>query len=309
MFFLKRFILAKIESTYGTDPVPTGGANAMLARNLNITPLEAPLPERDVVLPFFGNFGVTPGSAFAKVDFEIELAGSGTAGTAPAYGPLLRACGLSETITGGVNVIYAPISASFESVTIYFNIDGVQHKVTGCRGNVSIELNHEAIPVYKFSFNGIYNAPTDTALPAPTLTAYQKPLPVNKVNTPTVTLHSFAAIMSKFSLDVGNTLASKSYPNTTQDVRVTGRKAKAKATMEAVAVATKDWFAIARAATAAAFTLTHGTVGGNKVKIDMALAQLGNPKYTNDGGVVMLDTDLMPQSSAAGNDEFSITVL
>jgi hypothetical protein len=35
----KRLIVAKIESTYGTDPTPTG-ANAILVRNLEITPLE-----------------------------------------------------------------------------------------------------------------------------------------------------------------------------------------------------------------------------------------------------------------------------
>lgn len=308
MFWQKRTILAKIESTYGTDPSPTGAANAILARNLNITPLEAAMVERNVVLPFFGNFGAVPGSAFVKFDFEVELAGAGAAGTVPGYGVLLRACGHSETVNVGTNVIYAPISASFESCTIYFNVDGVQHKATGCRGTVSLDFSNEGIPVYKFVITGIYSAPTDTALPSLTLTAFQKPLPVNKVNT-TFTLHSYSAIVDKFSVDVGNSVVAKDYVNTTQDVRILDRKTKAKVAMEAVAVATKDWFAISRAGTTAAMTLTHGTVTGNKVKVDMALVQLGDPKYANAGGVVMLDVDLMPQSSATGNDEYSITVL
>jgi hypothetical protein len=308
MFFLKKVLLAKIESTYGTDPVPTGAANTILARNLTITPLEAAMPERDVVLPFFGGLGAVPGSAFAKLDFEVEVAGAGAAGTVPGYGVLLRAAAHSETINVGTNVIYAPISASFESATLYFDLDGVMHKVTGARGTVSIDFASEGLPLYKFSLHGLYNAPTDTVLPTPVFSGFQRPLPYNRVNT-TLSLHSFAAIASKFSLDAGLTLQNKSYPNTTQDVRVTGRKAKSKITMEAVAIATKDWFAIARAATVGAFTMTHGTTAGNKVKIDMAQVQLGNPKYANDGGIVMLDADLMPQSTVAGNDEYSITVL
>ena len=31
----KRYILAKIESTYGVDPTPTAGANAILTSGLN----------------------------------------------------------------------------------------------------------------------------------------------------------------------------------------------------------------------------------------------------------------------------------
>ena len=43
-----------------------------------------------------------------EVTFEVEMAGSGTAGTAPAFGPLLKACGNSETIVTDTSVTYAP---------------------------------------------------------------------------------------------------------------------------------------------------------------------------------------------------------
>ena len=63
----------------------------------------------------------------------MELAGSGTAGTAPRYGALLQACGLSETIVASTSVTYAPVSSAFSSATIYFNNDGIRHILTGCR--------------------------------------------------------------------------------------------------------------------------------------------------------------------------------
>lgn len=307
MYFPKKTILAKIEASYGTDPTPTGAANAIVAKNLNLTPLDAQLIERNVVLPAFGNLGSIPGSAFVKVDFEVEITGGGAAGTAPPYGALLRACGMSETVNAGTSVVYALISASFESCTIYVNIDGINHKMTGCVGTVSLDFANEAIPTYKFSMTGQYAAPTDTALPTLDLTAWQAPLAFNKVNSD-CTLFTYAAVLSKASLDVGNDVQAKSYPNTSTDVRITNRKAKGKATFEMTSVATKDWFALARAATTGALQITHGITAGNIVIVDSAQVQLGNPKYTDEGGIVMADVDLMLQSTSAGNDEFTITV-
>ena len=88
----KRLIVAKIESTYGTDPTPTG-ANAILVRNLEITPLEAETVNRDLVRPYLGASDQLLAQTRVSMTFEVEMAGSGTAGTAPAYGPLLKACG------------------------------------------------------------------------------------------------------------------------------------------------------------------------------------------------------------------------
>lgn len=93
-------LLVKIETTPGVDSVPTGAANAVLLRGQpTLTPLEAALDQRNIILPYFGNMGSMLGAAFGKLDFQFELAGTGTAGTAPAYGPILRACAVGETLT------------------------------------------------------------------------------------------------------------------------------------------------------------------------------------------------------------------
>ena len=72
--------------------------------------------------------------------------------------------GASGTGAAGV-VTYAPVSAAFSSVTIYYMLDGVRHKVTGCRGNASISAEVGAIPSIDFAFTGVYHAPDDSALP------------------------------------------------------------------------------------------------------------------------------------------------
>ena len=93
-----RTLLAKMQPTSGVDSVPTGAANAILCRNLDVSPIEGGTVARDLIRGFFGNSEQLTVAVFSKITFEVELAGSGTAGTAPAYGPLLRACAFSETI-------------------------------------------------------------------------------------------------------------------------------------------------------------------------------------------------------------------
>ncbi|WP_444932401.1 hypothetical protein ACJJIF_22000 (plasmid) [Microbulbifer sp. SSSA002] len=69
-----------------------------------------------------------------EVTFNAELKGSGAAGTPPEIAPLLRACGLAETITAGTSVEYNLASEGHESITLYLYEDGSLYKLTGVRG-------------------------------------------------------------------------------------------------------------------------------------------------------------------------------
>lgn len=300
---MKRAVLAKIEVTYGTDPTPTGAANAIYCYDPSITPMELVKKERAPARPFLGPDSTIMGGTPVKLEFSVDVAGGGAAGTPAPFGVLLRACGLSETISAGVDVTRSPVSAAFDSVTLYFNLDGVLHKITGCRGNASFEFSHGAVPMIKFSFTGVYNAPSDTALPALTLTGWQKPLVMNKVNTTPVTFHGVSPILSKLSLDLGNSVGWKDWVNNAEEVRITDRKVAGSITVQADTIAAKDWFALARAGTTGALSLTHGTAAGNKVKLDAATVQVMDPKYEDDDGIVMVTMGLAFLPSSAGNDE------
>jgi hypothetical protein len=178
----KRLILIETESVYGTDPSPDG-ADAVLVRDLNITPQQSDVVSRDLIRPYLGASEQLLANTRVECTFSVELAGSGTAGTAPQYGKALQACGLSETVSAGTSVTYAPVSSSFGSVTIHYNIDGVRHKVTGCRGTFVINANVGEIPTIDFTFTGIYNAPDDSALPSVTY-ANQRTLWCSRMATP-----------------------------------------------------------------------------------------------------------------------------
>src|SRR5437868_5687461 len=98
LFMRKALVLMKIEGTYGTDAAPAG-ADAMLVRNLRLTPMNAEFAKRQLIRPYLGNDESLPAGVQVMVEFEIEAQGSGTAGTAPKWGRAMRACGLSETLT------------------------------------------------------------------------------------------------------------------------------------------------------------------------------------------------------------------
>lgn len=303
----KRTILAKTEVTYGVDPTPTGAANAILVRNLSITPLNAENVSRDLVRPYLGASEQLIASKYVGCEFEVEMAGSGTAGTAPAYGPLLLACGFAETIVAVTSATYAPVSASFKSATIYYNVDGVLHKITGARGNVELMVNSGQIPVFKFTFTGLYNAPTDTAAPAVTYTSFQTPLAANTTNTTGFSLFSYSAAMESLSLNMGNAVNYRSLIGA-EDVLMTDRQITGSVVFEAPNIATKDFFSIALASNLGALDITHGTTAGNKVQILSSRVDISNPSYSDSNGIQMLNVPLTLVPSTAGNDEISIVV-
>ena len=301
----KRVILAKIETTYGVDPTPTGAANAILVRNLNVTPQSTQLVGREIIRPFLGNFEQLEASTHVELDFEVEAAGSGTAGNAPGYGCLLRACGLSETLTAGTKVDYKPVSSGFESVTVYFNVDGVLHKITGARGDVELTINSAQIPVFKFKFVGIYNAPTDTALPTVSYSNFQTPLVANTTNTPSFSFFGVSPVLQDLSFQLGNQVDYRTLIGS-QYVQLTDRKAAGQVTFEANPIATKDWFTTALANGLGALSITHGTTAGNKVVLTSSTVDLLAPGYTDNNGVQMIQTGYVMVPTTAGNDEFTL---
>lgn len=303
----KRTILAKTETSYGFDPTPTGAANAILVRNLNITPLNAELVSRDLVRPYLGASEQLLASSYVTVEFEVEMAGSGTAGTAPAYDPLLKACGMLATTSAGVSVTYTPVSTTFGSVTIYYNVDGVLHKVTGARGNVEMNIEVSQIPVFRFTFTGLYNAPTDTAAPAVTYTAFQTPLAANSDNTSAFSFYSYSGALQSLNVNLNNTVTYRTLIGA-EDVLMTDRQVGGTAVFEAPTVAEKDYWSLALGSTLGSLDITHGTTAGNKVQISSSRAKINNPTYQDANGIHMLQAPFNLVPSTAGNDELAIVV-
>ena len=301
----KRLILIETEATYGTDPVPDG-ADAVLVRDLNITPLQSDVVSRDLIRPYLGASEQLLANTRVECTFSVELAGSGTVATAPAYGKALKACGLSETVAAGVSVTYAPVSASFSSVTIYYNIDGVLHKVTGARGTFTLNGSVGEIPTIDFTFTGIYNTPTDTAAPTPTYANQATPVIFKNGNTDGFELLSYAGCLQSVSFDIGNTLVYRELINCTKQTLITDRRSTGSVTLEAVTMATKNYFTAALTDSSLGNLLfQHGQTPGNIVDFASTKIDIGDVSYGDQDGIAMLTIPYTAVPTATGN-EFSI---
>lgn len=302
----KRLILAKAEATYGTDPTPTGSANAILVRNLDIVPLQSDIVQRELIRPYLGNYEQLLAQTRVQVTFEVELAGSGAAGTAPAYGPVLKACGLSETVVATTSVTYAPVSTSFSSVTIYFYQDGIRHIVTGARGTFTLNGQVGAIPTIAFTMTGIYNAPTDTALATPTYANQATPLIFKNGNTTSFSAFSYSGALQSIDLNVGNEIVYRELIGGTKEVLITDRKPAGTMSIEAVLLATKNYFTVSTGSTTGSVSFQHGTTAGNIATLTMAQADLADASYAELNGIAMMNLPYVATPTAAGNDELSL---
>ena len=379
----KRLIAAEIESIYGTDPTP-GAANAILVRDLNITPMQSDVVNRDLVRPYLGASEQLLANTRVGCTFSVELAGSGTAGTAPRFGSVLRACGLAETaytpavtgtaaaggsnsitldgsasssnnaynglilrITGGVGngtvaivtgyvgstkvaslrplgstvtpdatsqysiglqTVYTPVSTAFSSVTIHYNIDGVLHKLTGCRGTFSINATVGEIPSIDFTMTGIFNAPTDTAFVAPTYADQSTPRIFKSGNSGGFNLLGYGTCLQSVTMDIGNSIIYRELVNCTKEVLLTDRSTTGTVALEAPTIAAKDYFTAALTDdTLGDLSFIHGNTGGNIVSlISAGRADIGDPSYNDQDGIHMLNIPYTLIPSTAGNDEFRL---
>ena len=303
--FRQRIILAAKEAVYGVDEVPTGAANAIQTSEPTITPLAGALVDRALL---FSELGASPQiqvGSHVVVNFMVEIAGSGTVDTPPAYSPLLEACGFAETINAAVDVQYDPVSTGQASATLYFHQAGTLHKLLGARGTFTMEFPTDDVPHFNFTFTGLWADPAADTLPTAVFTAFQAPLTVSNANTPTFDLHGISPVMSSLTIDLGNTVVHRDRVNS-ESVLISGRESKGSVKIEAPAIGTKNFFTTAKSATLDTLQLIHGLTAGNIIQIDAPKVQLTEPGYSEEDDITMLEMGLI-LTRDTGDDDFKIT--
>lgn len=311
-------ILAKIETTYGTDPTPTGGANALLVSNVSATPLVSQNVSRDLIRPYLGGSEQLIGTKYTELAFDVELQSSGSmvTPTVPAWGVLARACGLAETSTAGVRVEYNPISTSFESVTIYYYLDGVLRKLLGARGNLVIKMGVGERPLLSFAFKGLDGGVTASALPSTTLTNWKTPLVVTDSNSGDITLGcTYTAATPALTggtnypsrgieIDLGNKVEFVPVLGS-EAVDIIDRETTARIALDLTAAQEVSIDATIKANTTQALGMTHGSTAGLKSLVFAPSVQLINPTYQEFNGRVLMGFEgrLTP---SLGNDELKL---
>lgn len=302
----KMAVLAALQTARGTAAAVTPASNAMAAHGIEPKAINVNQVERPVLKGYLGADATLPTSPHSEVSFSVELAGSGAAGTAPAFAPLLRMCGFSETLTAANKAEYLPHSDEVEVGTIHVAVDGLLHKMTDCLGSVSFEVSPGAIPMMSFRFIGEYHAPTDTPLPsAANYSAFTDPVPVGRIHTDSLTVFGHSSCVSAFSFDTGAEVEYTDYINCGGS-RYKDRAPSGSVTVEAKAAAAVSWPEVVRTGQTGALALVHGKAAGNIVQVDLPKIQIKEHSYTDQGGMVyeQLPFVVLP---VVGNDEIKLT--
>jgi hypothetical protein len=309
-------ILCKVETTIGTDAVPTGSANAMLVSDLSITPLESQNVDRNLIRGYFGASEQLVATAFVRCSFTVELAGSGAAATAPAWGAPLLACAHAEALLATPNrVEYTPASTSLKTATIYWYDDGLLHKLLGAMGNVRLEAKVGDRPKLIFDFIGIDGGVSVASNPSLTLTSWKTPPTMAKANVVDITLgatYSAGALTggtvynsAGLELDWGNQVNFTPLLGS-ERIDLTDRAISGKMMLDLTPTQEAALVAIVKANTLQSLAMRiGGTTAGNNIIIHSPGVQLINPRKEELNGTRMIgfDVRLVP---SAGNDELRL---
>lgn len=249
-------VLAKKETTYGTDAAPTAATDAVLVGDLTVE-VDGQKLERDFLRDSIGPLKHKIGRVLAKASFTTEVKTDGTtaadgadAKIAVEIDQLLQGCGFEVTLvpedtdddTGFQS--YTPVSAAgdMSSLTIWVYLDGIVHKITGAYGTFRLIAEAGQYARMEWEFTGLYNAVTDLAIATGTFDTSQ-PLVVESIG---FEIGAYTAnITQAIEYDVGNTISERPDVNSADGLgalRITQRASTGSINPEAVTVATEDFW-------------------------------------------------------------------
>jgi hypothetical protein len=284
-------VLAKIEPTSGTDSVPTAGTDAVRVvgiPHLVYDFLES--GERDDVQT--GQLGrvdrAAPAGRFARIDLQVEVKGSGAAGTAPEYDVLMRISGHSKTVSAGVSVLYTTLDDNMETATLYlYGEGGKLFKLVGCVATLRMTAEAAKRGYKTFTVTGKLSAdPTDAALPALTFNATLPPL----FHSGTATIGSWSSasgteplVLKSVEVDEQIAVTDRASAGATDGLvgyLITDRAVRQTMVVETPALTTFDPHGIAKAAGGTAPTTAYqiGTAAGNRLKVQTGRWSLRAPR-------------------------------
>lgn len=296
---IKQVIYAEIEAQYGVPPMMTADDAIVIIGEPSFKIL-SDFKSRDVVKSYAGKLPGAPQIQGQEITFSTEYKGSGTAGTVPRIGRLLRGCGFNETISSGVSVGYSPVPVKTgESITINYFREGIVHKMTGCTGKAKLNPKVNEFMLIEFTFTGLYAGPVQEALPA--------------VNYESSSPHFFRNANFKFDnvtdyrieslqLEINNTINKSTDANAMTGIsgyNIGDREIKGSIDPEISAA--KNFFSLWENGASVAMSFEVGQTG-NKCKVSCPAVQIETAEYGNRENANIQNLNLLI-NPVNGNDE------
>lgn len=301
-------IAAKIETTPGTANAPAAVDAGILVWDIGLEE-RIDMGERNPVKTTFSRPTAVPQRRMYELTFRSEIVGGTTAGSRPPVWNLLRACAMTEAISAGVSVTYTPLTApsSQETLTIDVYRDGKRYRLTGAMGNCRVTVTDTGVPVFEFTFNGVYNAPVDASLL--TSVPYTSAAPPAAVGG-TLTLMTQTLRGVGFEFDLGNTV--EMVEDMTQAsgylrALVVDRSPTITVAPEDELVATVEWLTKKTSGTVGEFIGLIGSAAGNIFRLRAPAAQVMGAGWAERTGKIIRSLNLACRRLASDdNDECTL---
>lgn len=307
-----KVLTVKKEATYAADAAPTLAANAVVTKEFSATPLVTDQLDRNLDR---GHFGFTPTASTNKrqeISYQLEVAGSGDPGVAPAWMEFLEGCGMAAPVLlpdTSATQRMSPANVPQSSLTQYHWIGDQRRKGLGSRGSFTMDFTAGAYPFIGLTYTLLVPKVSPRDVNDPGVANFDRwlaPVEVNSDNT-LLMLDSFACITQQFTLNAGvgitlRNLIGARYVNR-GDHGITARLV-----VEAPSMAVKDYLASLDDSSIIPFVLTHGVDPGNIVEVSCANAQITaiSESYDATARKLMWNIDLRFNTDA-GQDDLVIT--
>lgn len=304
-------VAAKIETSYGVAQT-LAAVDAMFVGDFTHKMIEGDVTERNNITGALGAQGSVRVSQYDMIEFSVELAGSGSAGVSPRYAPLLKACGFSEVVTATTSVVYAPVSAGFNSLTmgVFYKDDAgnvMRQLITGARGTVTLEMSSGSLPMLKFSFTGLYNDPASATALTGDFSTIPAPKGVNKANTPSVSFYGQTLPTGNITINPGIEVKYRNLINL-ESVDILDRKGSVSVELDMPTTTDATaWVLRGKDNALGALSVTHGTAAGNIVAVSVPNVQLKTVSPSYDGVIMRMscEGDIVPLTP---NSDLTITL-
>lgn len=275
----RQILLTRIESLYGQDALPQETTSGQAIRI--IEPFQLDLGQEVLeqtgglnTLGFSRPFGtVRP----VGITFKTFLQGTTSVATysatiKPPCADLFRACGMLETFAtsnsvGRPQYSYRPLSRvqSQASVTLVANVDGYEHRLIGCMGNVNI-VGVAATPfVAEWNFRGQLSTEASTTRGTPV--GLPTATPARWVGSGSVFVQSLAAVIENLNANTGNRIFEQRASNAQSGsgiikCLITERQPGGSVDPEATNASSFDWVNVWRSSSGAQLYAQAGVAQG-----------------------------------------------
>lgn len=311
----KTVVRVQAESTYGVNPGSWLDTHAVQVMGVPKHRIVRDLQNRDNLRGYFGSSDQLLASRMMEVTIRCELAAAGAAGSVPAWGPLLKACGAAQTVVGLNRAEYNPITDNQPSISMQYGIDGMIYTGRGGRGTAKLNLNAYEIPSIDFTFNLFDTAVSDNALTG-TYASWQVPEVVTDGNLGVITmggtltagvLSGGTVLVSRgIEFDLGNTVSHLKLLGG-ESIDITRRESMGKMLVGLSSTDEVTWRNDINANATTSLTFSHGSVAGKKILVHFPKMQRVDPQTEDYEGRVLMGTE-MRFLPIAGNDEWKVVV-